>query len=71
MPWWRHAPRRVRAMLHQAVVGEPLPPNDLANLPPTCPRCPRLPRLRRPSLPRIPRLRRPTLPRLPNILNRP
>ena len=41
VPWWRHAPRRVREMLHQAVVGEPLPPNDLENLPPTCPRCPR------------------------------
>ena len=48
VPWWPYAPLRVRQSLHQAVVGEPLPPNDLENLPPVCPRCPRLPRLRSP-----------------------
>lgn len=46
VPWWPYAPLRVRQGLHQAVLGEPLPPNDLENLPPVCPRCPRLPRLR-------------------------
>ena len=58
VPWWRHAPLRVRQVLHQMVTGEPLPPNDLENLPPTCPRCPRLRPLRLPR-PRLPRPFRP------------
>ena len=67
VPWWRHAPRRVREMIHLAVTGEPLPPNDLENLPPTFPRLRfRRPSLPRPSLPRIPSFR----PRRP-IINRP
>lgn len=49
VPWWRHAPLRMRQFIHLAVTGTRLPPNDLANLPPTRPRRPlRLPRLRMP-----------------------
>ena len=32
VPWWRISPRPVRSFLHQAVIGEPLPPNDLEML---------------------------------------
>merc|ERR1711953_927552 len=60
VPWWRHAPLRVRQNLHLLVTGEPLPPNDLENLPPTRP----LFRFRRPRLPR-PRLPSPFRPRRP------
>lgn len=60
VPWWRHAPRPVRSFLHRAVTGQPLPPNDLQNLPPVRP----LFRFRRPAFraPRL-RLRRPLLQR--------
>lgn len=32
VPWWRVSPRPVRSFLHQLVIGEPLPPNDLQQL---------------------------------------
>ena len=63
IPWWRHAPLRVRQNLHLIVTGEPLPPNDLENLPPPRRfRLPRLPRLRMPNFFRFgnrPRRQRP------------
>ena len=61
VPWWRHAPLRVRQVIHLLGTGQPLPPNDLENLPPT--RRPRF-RFRRPRLPR-PRLPSPFRPRRP------
>ena len=72
VPWWPYAPRGFRAVVHRAVTGEPLPPNDLENLPPVCPRCPKVRplRLRRP---RPFRPRRPAVPRIEQRrpLNRP
>ena len=32
VPWWRISPRPVRESLHQLVIGETLPPNDLQML---------------------------------------
>ena len=69
VPWWRHAPLRVRQTIHLLGTGSPLPPNDLENLPPTFGN-PIFRRFRRPRLPRPRpspfRPRRPQEPR-PNV----
>ena len=69
VPWWRHAPLRVRQVIHLVGTGSPLPPNDLENLPPTFGN-PVFRRFRRPRRPTPFRPRRPAPPR-PTTIQRP